>query len=340
MRNTFREGIQSLFVIQTPFQALCAINAIVQFHIEEYKLVLFLSGSEKKRDDQTLEILRKYKIKFQAISNFKVKWSYRICMFFKKQGLYQRAFLGDFRFQDGLCYCLTKISHNGSIILMDDGNATITLLKNGYKPSGRAILSFSYYRFFAKLRNVSLNNLYTVYNGIESHDFNIKVNDLSYFSSINESGSLKGIIFVGTNNGEYLKILKMKDDEFKKMLEDIFESVRTKYPGEQLIYIPHGRDKTNYAKECCEQSGVKYIMPNHCVEVFLLDQPYPPLAVYGFFASSALFNIKKIFPNTLVRNISLSDMNLICNDNVSICNYYEQQGIEILIYNSSFASKI
>ena len=52
--QAFAKEVPSLFIVETPFQAMCAINTIRQLNIEKYELLLHLHKTTEKRNKQTI----------------------------------------------------------------------------------------------------------------------------------------------------------------------------------------------------------------------------------------------------------------------------------------------
>ena len=90
----FAEGKPSLFIVQTPFQAMCAINAIRQLKIDNYTLQLHLHKTTEKRNRQTTEIVERYGIKYQIEKNRPVSFFNRLGLLFNRKGCFNRVFWG------------------------------------------------------------------------------------------------------------------------------------------------------------------------------------------------------------------------------------------------------
>ena len=67
------------------------------------------------------------------------------------------------------------------------------------------------------------------------------------------------------------------------------------------------------------------------IEMELLTHKYNPLAILGF-TSSALYNLKKIFPETRVVNVlyERDDSNMAYQEYKMLSDYYLNNGVELV----------
>lgn len=326
--SAFAEGVPSLFIVETPFQAMCAINAIKQLKIEDYELSLHLHNSTTKRNKQTIEIVERYGLKYTILEVKSVSIIKRLGLLFCHKDRFNRVFLGTHLYQDGYYYALKDIRRKGNLVLLDDGIATLTLLENGYKVTGRSVLYMTFNKFIASLRRVKLNNVFTVYKDKNNPKWNIAYNNISLLRQSDSNVERKNVFFIGTNNSGFIRE-GVNETEFRQTLFNILKQVKEKYPHEEITYIPHGRDKSTFAKDFCEEIGIVYKPLDVNIEIYILSLDKAPNAIYGF-TSSALYNFKMIFPESTVNNIVIK---LLSDNSPSILNvsdYYERQGINML----------
>ena len=323
----------SLFVLQSPFQIFCAAAAIRHFEITEYEVLLVLPD-EEVRNHQALSVIEKLGIHYKIVNGARISNRYRLMLPFEIDGKYRRAFLGFFAFEDGYYHCLKHLKHGGSLVLLDDGNITITLLKKGFSPRGRERFIYKYYSWLLTLRGVSKNNLFTVYDGISNPRWHIEINDLSILNNKKGDTNQKNVFIVGTNSMSYYPSLRGGEEEYKNMLNMNLNQIREKYHDETIIYIPHGREISNYPSEYCSKYAIRYQKLDMNIELYMLDQVTPPKAIYGY-TSSALFNLKKIFPQTEVVNIMPEENESpLYEEMKDISDYYETQGIKTFAYKT------
>lgn len=330
--SVFAERVPSLFIIQTPFQAMCAINAIRQLKIDDYTLSLHLHKTTEKRNKQTIEIVEMYGLKYHITDLKPISTQNRLRLLFNNNGTYNRVFLGTHLYHDGYYYSLKEMRRGGNLVLLDDGVSTIKMLNNGsyyYRIKGRSLFYHTINRAIASIRGIKLNNVFTVYKGISNPKWNISINDISYLRQSGLSTERKDVFFIGTNNSGFIRE-GVNENSFKENLYNCLKKVKEKYPHDNITYIPHGRDKSSFAKEYCGEIGIEYKPLDVNVEIYILSLGYIPKAIYGF-TSSALYNVKMIFPESDVKNIVLT----ILTDNtpsiLNVSEYYEKQGVSTII---------
>jgi len=329
--NPFAEKVPSLFIVQTPFQAMCAISAIQQLKIDQYTLTLHLHKTTENRNKQTIEIVERYGLKYNVSREDLLSFRKRIGLLFKHTNRYKRVFLGTHLYQDGYYYSIRELQRGGALVHLDDGIATISLLKNQFNVTGRSIIINSYYKLIARLRNIKLNNVLTVYEGIENPKWNIAINDISSLRLPGMSKLKKRVFFIGTNNGGFISE-GINEEDFKHALFEVLNRVRTTFPQEEIVYVPHGRDKSLFARDFCEKLGIGYLPLGVNVEVYILSLENAPLAIYGF-TSSALYNLKRIFPETEVNNVMIKLLTNSYSSILEVSKYYETQGIVPLLFD-------
>lgn len=326
--SAFAEEIQSLFIVQTPFQAMCAINAIRQLHIKDYTLSLHLHKSTEKRNKQTVEIVERYGLKYHIEDLKPLSLKDRMRLMFERNGKYNRVFLGTHLYQEGYYYALKELKNNSNLVLLDDGIATLSLLESGYQVKGRSVAYMALYKTIASLRGIIINNVLTVYRGVDNPKWNIELNDISQLRQPGMSAERKNVFFIGTNNSGFIRE-GVNENSFKENLYNCLKRVKKEYPLDDIIYIPHGRDKSEFAKKYCVEMGIEYKPLDVNVEIYILSLGYIPKAIYGF-TSSALYNLKKIFPESEVNNIVMRLLTVNSPSILEASGYYEKQGISAI----------
>lgn len=334
--HPFEKKVPSVFAVSSPFQILCAIAAIRQLEIEDYiMVVVFHKGG--LRDNQMECLLKKYEINYRRYRHFN-RFTYSFTFYkalFSRNNHYKRLFIGDFR--DILnCYVgCGLVSDHSDIVYLDDGNITISLLRvcrdsvpcvdEKNAPFLKRISESRGFLFF--------KNLLTIYGDIPNESFNI--GNLSLDRIVNDKCSLlrvsKGIYIVGTNSDCYCLPLKLDENKFINYIDKLIGRLKLLYPQENIYYISHGAEYKHYAEELCEKNGIFFRRPTAMIEMDLLSFPNVPKAIYGF-TSSALFNLKKLFPTAIVVNILFKNNldNPFFLEYHYISDYYQKNGIELV----------
>lgn len=332
MVNPFAKHIPSVFVVDTPFQSLCAIAAIRQLELEDYLLLVYLP-KDGARNEQMRLVFKEYGIRCKFVNSFG-RITLKVAIWLskrKRRSKYSRLFIGDLRDLNLYFVGLRYVDDGAEVIYLDDGNITISLL-NDIMTEPLSEWSVSYLKKIELKRNIQFNrNFLTVYGDIENPKYHIMNLNLNLIVSKKCNASVQaGIYIIGTNIERYCGPLGIPYKTYINKLEELVIGLRTKYPDEKITFIPHGMDKSEYAKEICIRQHIDFEPSKMTVELKLLSCETQPKVVYGF-TSSALYNIKKIYPQTRVVNVLYE-----CNSNnpfyqeYSIYSeYYLKNGIEL-----------
>lgn len=320
----------SVFVVSSPFQALCAAAAINQLEIEDYLLLALLPDNEV-RNNQLFSFLEQQHLHYTAIGTNNSSREMRVLQLkalVKKKNCYSRLFIGDFRNMIELYVGCGYISDKSDIIYLDDGNITVSVLKNivPFNQKGKYLKLLSY------LRQIDLfTNFLTVYSDISNSKYHIEPLYLKYVMKGNVGAvarSKDGVYIVGTNLRLYCKSVGITEDQYINQLDIFLKRLKNDYQDERIVFIPHGRDKSEYAKELCNNYNIEFRPSKSMIEMELLNQPQDPIAIYGY-TSSALFNLKKMYPDTAVYNV-LFEPAIVgpeYQEYLALSDYYESNGI-------------
>ena len=331
--NPFEPQIPSVFSIETPFQALCAIAAIRQLDITDYKLIVYFPRNEV-RNVQLRTILKKYGVKYKAVKPFN-RFTYRYAKWSalrKHHTRFRRLFIGDFRDITLYYLSLSYVDDGSDIVYLDDGSVTVSFLNNivdgPLDEYGKVFLD----KLKTKRGIVANRNVLTIYDHIENPKFQIKILNLSLIMSHNQTEEAKGVFIVGTNISSYCDPLGIPVDIYIRKLDELFSELQTSHPNDKLTFVPHGRDKSEYAKKICEKYGVSFEPSLMTIELKMLDMQNPPKVVYGF-TSSALFNLRKLFPHARIVNVLYegNSRNPFWSEYRMLSEYYVKNGIELVI---------
>lgn len=331
INNPFVKCIPSVFVVCSPFQALCAIAAIRQLEIKDYKMVTLLRKGNV-RNSQLIQLLNKEQIHYKSFtytSRIYLQFIKLFALKSKKQG-YNRLFVGDFRDFAEHYIGFLYIQDDADVVYLDDGSSTIDILKGTYEDSNSALNK----RMIKKIscrRNLEIHkNWMTIYSDISNPQYNIE--ELKFENVMNKSVSASrssGIYIVGTYVDAYCKNLEIPEDVFVDKLGHLMETLHSQYPDEEIAFIPHGREYKDYGQRLCKKYNCIFIRPEIMIEQELMRHPNPPKIIYGY-ASTALYNLKKMFPDTRVVNIFFvpPKETPFYKKYISISEYFQQNGIE------------
>lgn len=326
--GVFAEKVPSVFVINSPFQAFCAIAAIKNLKIHQYRLIVCLNNDS--RDCQMKQLLNSYNVHYQFKRMTLVnKFCFLIKALIRKNCCLQRLFIGDVRCIKLYLIGIGLISDHSDIVCIDDGIMTISFLSNKIKLP----LIFGIVTLISSYRGMNLlRNFYTIYDNMPDEVYqkwNIKTNVFQSFGLFGkfESKNLVSCI-IGTNSIIYCSYLNLSIDYYYAMLENLFIYITHRRPFYDVEYYAHGRDNNEYIKALCKKYGVIYISPSKIVELSLLEKGKYPHSIWGF-TSSALYNLRKLFPNSQVYNVRLHSnvRNAEMEEYDFLTAYYERNGI-------------
>lgn len=336
--NPFEKHTPSVFVVNTPFQVLCALATIKQLEIDDYKVITQFPQGEI-RNSQTKALLKRYNIKYREPLLWKrYIWKYyRYSSLLHHKNRYKRLFIGDQRYIEPYYLGYSCVSDGSSVVFLDDGNVTINYLHGEVAEQMREDYQ-KYLDTIASRRNLDVGHNYlTIYGDIESPsnlicqlDLNLVVND-----SISFSRQTMGVYIVGTNVERFCEPIGISKDVYIKKLGDLMQQLRQQYPDDTIYFIPHGREVLDYGQQLCEKYGCIYQKPQMMIELEILNMPNFPKAIYGY-TSTALYTLKKLFPTARVVNILFEPKvaTPVYQGRVICSEYYLQNGIELMRISS------
>lgn len=317
----------------SPFQALCMIEAIQAFEITDYRVLLCQSENELPRQGQIKMLLDKFNIAYEIESvNFHITKAERFKALLPNKNKYKVAFIGDCNNELLIFKSFRYVSDGGLLVYLDDGIATIQFFNGMFQLSSKLK---PYYKLMSRIRRIDFDRyFYTVYEDLTDDRHIPIICNFSYLSGLQKSkANVSGVYFIGTQTKDYCTFEGIHVNRFMIVLQGLLRELKTIYPSEPLIYIPHGREiMTEELMALCNEEGVEYRPSEFTVEMMLLEENDYPRAVYGF-TSSALYNIKKIFPKTETCNITFTGNSPKTNGKEITSQYYTKFGITRKIVN-------
>lgn len=318
------------FFIQTPFEMICAINALHHYDINVFKFYIIDDGQE--RFSQLTNMANQFGIDFCVLPfEFLVRGGLKRAVFeslFCRNGNYDLVFTGDYRAALKDLYIIPFIGKRGKIVKLDDGNCTIDMLTDN-----DSVISSDIKRSRWWLNLVCTHKhidiiYYTVFDKLINEKYRLEVNDMKFLQSHVDSSEMSNeVLFIGTNPEAYVEALGISVDVYFTFIRKIFLLLREKMM--PIKYILHGRDINPRTKVMCEEFGVECIKPKECIEVFILNGRYNPRLIYGL-TSTALFSLRKILLNAEIVNIVPDISDIAADSLLEISNYYELNGISTL----------
>lgn len=324
--------IDTLFILKSPFQAMCACEAINAFKLEDrYDVVLMKDNVNK---EMTSTLLRSKGIHFIEISeSLEFKEVLKVFCRFKRS--FRTCFVGNYYSLNMYRLALYSIAKGGTIKYLDDGTATLSLfLPNAFPRyySKKGFLQRQKMRLDYLMLDIKRNvlgvkqSLYTIYN-VESPKWVIEKNKLETLQNrINCEQS--GIYIIGTRSsyhfdrGDYIQLLK-KTVQYALAI----------CPGQPVYYCPHRADSYNY-DDFLQKNDIQVFNTKVSVEIDFISNNINPMMVVGY-ASTALLTLKLMFPLSVVTSIEIkSKAQSIYKGYKELSNcindYYRSGGINII----------
>ncbi len=336
MRDPFAPKIPSVFFIDSPFQAICAVASILQLQIEDFKIVVMLTNNSQ-RNSTILRFLEMRHLTYKTVhyNHFTYKWYQLLCLIKRPHAYYHRLFIGYFGAPFHHFAGCSMVADGADVIYLDDGVATLTLLNH------EKITDITYFqekpviKKMVKRRGFDLyHHILTIYGDISNPKYNIRSLSLDLLNKSDkgqEKAVARGVYIVGTFSQSYCKQLCISEAEFAEKMDMLMANLRKKYGNEPMVFVPHRSDEGNYSKELCQKYDVEFRSVEMTVEIELQQQAYPPKVVVAL-TSSALYNLKKMFPQCEFINVLFTpgEHNKPYDDFLAISSYYEQNGIEMV----------
>lgn len=343
----FAKHTPSAFIVGSPFQLLCAIEAIHEFEIEEYRIAVVVERNNR-RLDQLRAMAEYYHL------DYDLYWAGEdIRDFYTKTGvfansekqIYPRIFVGDYYIPMYNIYSAIYAAKNAIMVYMDDGNSTVLCLKgmsNLTKPTNwRKRLNW-YRNKYERKRGV-LNALekekiydsrcfFTIYSDVKTKRYKLYKNTLSHVTRLASPAEKKQtnlILIVGAPITVYAdEVFRINESIIEAAHWTILSRIRNQYPNDQILFIPHGRDNNKAVSQFCENLDIEYRKIDEPIETYILRNAISPLVIYGF-ESSALANFHVIYPSAKILTLSMKIASE-KEDEISktIRAYYKSIGIE------------
>ena len=327
-----RKSDRVLFFVNTPFQALCAIEAIKHFSIENYSLYVSYFANENRLEqiDVVLSLFdvpyKSFCLKKSSFLNFMLK-----CSFKKK---YEIAFVGDFYTVLFSCFSVISLKTKGEIVYMDDGNSTIDIFKGALAPlktGGMFQKLRNLVKWIGKKKGIEVEKyFFSIFPDIPNKKYQVIENDFSHIRSLYATMNTQSLsLFVGTVTEDFCEENHLTKEQYHNVLDNILDRAHKEAGG--LVYIPHGRDRDETTVELCKKYNIEYRKLDVCVELYILQNGITPDFIYGF-SSSALYSLKLMFPEAQVYNARIVSSNP-SREYEDIAAYYQKHDIRNLVYN-------
>lgn len=284
-------------IVRSPFQALCAIEAIKEFRINKYSFYIY-------GNDKTARMTTSYVESLGYICQSVEEGNNTIDIIIKqrKHKKYEALIIGDYYSYIEFLIASLWSKRDAVIIYVDDGNSTLELLpptnrrrRTGWGFTLRTVCDVAFCGLIG-IKNVK-EFFFSIFN-IEGYiPYEVVHNDFKSLS-INENERLKqGIYIIGTNT----TALKWDTEQYLEKLKNIHAVLVKRYPDQRIYYCPHRNDR-NDNDYICKTAGFELFNTDVSVEVDFVNRNIYPMVIIGF-GSTALLTVKMIFKD--VKTVSI-----------------------------------
>lgn len=292
-----------LAVVWSPLQLMC-FHAALQLLGDIECRIIILKDSNSTRHNQ-IEIMAKlYGFSYCLSSLSENMGRYRMLAknFLRSflpnnKKVYDYLFIGDYRFASVIGAFFHLLKSSSHICFLEDGNISLPILLGLYKD----VRIEQYYKVLnplCKFRHISISDYYSIYTDVTTKRFNIV--DITTFFHHTKENAKSGVYFLGTNSIEYYNYLKISKNEYLQKLKKALLELKKCY-GEDVVYIPHGRDTLSDVPILCKECNIEYRPIDVCFEFYCFSHSINPIAVCGF-SSSALMTMHFYSANSSVIN--------------------------------------
>lgn len=325
----------TLFIIKSPFQAMCALEAISDFNLEgRYDMILMKDNHNK---DMASAFLRDKGIVVEEVDERpKTKQLLSLLSSYKKK--YDTCFVGNYYSYNMYCLALYTLKRGGRIKYLDDGTATLSLFLD--KPFPRWFLRNEFLRRLKlRLDYIMLDikrqlygitqSLYTMYD-VDSNNWHIEKNQLTSLKS--EIGrDQSGIYIIGTRSSYHFN-----REDYIHLLDRSVEYALSLFPGQTVYYCPHRADDYHF-DDFFEGKGINIFHTKVSVEIDFISQQVNPAMIIGY-GSTALLTMRKIYPKANITSVEIETKATSVYEGYRrlakrINEYYRSAGIEIKEWN-------
>jgi len=292
----------NLYIINTPFQLICAQEAVVEFK-EKRNTVVILFATEERNNQQIKNILNKKiwsGIIYISGSRNILRRYYNIAKYVRKNTkVFLNIFVGEYR-MEVMHVFLTNINYAKAWVL-DDGTATIRVQNQIFNCNDGIKLSWRF-PFLKKLIfkilgcNLCLSqnvlNLYTIFDLKPIGSQVIIQNELKNLQVTFNKKEDDHVYFIG---GNFVEAGEVSLHNYKKLLK----YVNNYYPDKIICYFPHRRECRIKLDSLINDFGWRVMMIDEPIEMYITKHALP--GELAGFISTALFSIRQLTSNNTLK---------------------------------------
>lgn len=295
--DPFEKGVASVFIVGTPLQAICAIEAMHEFEISDYAFYVL----KTIRSIQIFPVLDKYSIQYKVVEPSKISVKKEILKSIFRLHGYKRAFIGHFQNSIMLLLAMRTLCPKSSVVFIDDGTATLKLqygflgIGDNKRLSQILITSLCF-------RRISYKNIFTFFNNTNASTLRYYKNSLKLLKADFDSICCKDIFVLGTNFIQYEKDYEYPLDELLVHFKSMMAYLSSKYTDRKVFFVPHGSDDGRVTKQVCDTYSINFFKVDKTIELYFIENRIKPFLLLGF-SSTALYILHKISPDIKMFNV-------------------------------------
>lgn len=347
--------MKNLYIVESPLQALCALEVSLSKKDEQNFIIANLSNKRReKNNQQTLKVLNlgvwdkkiilnpsdkpsniisNHINQLTELSKIKRKFGYNV----------DSLYIGEFRYQ--FMHMVRCAVNAPNVFLLDDGAATVNVIKKyiynrQYYPEDTIKESINagffkriLYKVFYKsyLDKSILEKEITILTAFFEESNNIAVKSLK-FNNIallknkeqKQDGSL--VYYYGSYYSENNYISLEYEIKFLTKIIEFYDKKHKK-----VIYFAHRDESEKKLSILTQNLQIEVKKPIEMAELFLINSLISPGEIAGAYTST-LNNVKFIFPEISIRSFRLDQSEIRLENRLAIGNiydYYHRVGIDI-----------
>lgn len=316
--------MRTVFLIYSPFQAICAFEAIAHYCINEYKMYC-IKHINNVANSQVEAVLKRLNLKYQVFSE--MSFAQSLAFAYKRKEHYDRLFIGDYFDPVLRMYASVWCKNNATVYYLDDGASTLTATRNNrplsivpIKERIKYILSNTLFR----LKNIS-ESFFSIFDLQNGKGEKNSLEAVKEYLMSKDKNCQSSVFIVGT---------KYTGFQNPEMYFDLLEHTVLKYElNNNTIYSPHRAVAVDPKVETiCKNNGINYRVSDYCVELDYILNGANPSLIIGF-GSTAMFSLKMIYPSARCVTVRFPDAMLTAGNADIYENVYasmKMNGIEVV----------
>jgi len=307
--------IKGLFLIEAPFQLLSAYEAIGDYNIRQYIIIVRLSNTVNNdlQLKKLVDILFKNdkQIKYISLSSQNkslleyLKALYYIVYFCVYQLKFSKIFFGNL--ESGFLSKIIKLTKHNKIILLDDGIKSITFQNK-----------FSKNKFY---------NLYTMIDDLKSiPNQKIVINKFNRLNRLLKNiNYTDDIMLIGSKLNE---VGIIKESYYIKLIKEISRQ----YEGKKIKYIQHRGENEEKLLKIDQIKNIEVIKLEYPLEFYPLHSSLLPKTIVSFY-SAALVSMGKLYSGSNMIAYRFNFTNYKHKENIEESYKYLEKHIKVVDLN-------